>query len=301
MDDLRKLVRARDLALAEQRTRHVKESITIREQRLALESGRHFAEKIAKLFGWADTPARPETSLPVSFASSVDACGKRNTLLNGAQGGGDAYSGYVENVSDVQIPNNEQLHSMSLGSSLKVVGDEDGGSRKSLTVADAMATTIVANNKNTTCPRCLDLQRRLDIAVTDRTLAEAELVSLRRVIAPVDTSWEWEHGFGTEDGCTGNAMRPGGVSEHGNIARTPPLAGAGEKDCAGLQEELLWLGQMVSLSEGGVPSSNGDIQAFETRQNNKITEKGGLPTKVPNNLSISNSCTLYYVVEENSG
>lgn len=57
------------MALAEQRTRHLKESVVIREQRHALETaGPAFSKNIAKLFGWADSVGERKSSSPTSVS-----------------------------------------------------------------------------------------------------------------------------------------------------------------------------------------------------------------------------------------
>lgn len=188
------------MALAEQRVRHVRESVVIREQQHALAKGQKVGEKLAKLFGWADVPASRSDSLLstpiaplVAIGCMIDVC-EGGSVSGAAPTGMDACSFKAELAAEFQSGNIHEALASTCKLPKEHERDEAGGRdpQTRLSAVEAMGSSIISDQR-AACACCLDLrrklqelQRRLQVAVTDRCLAEAELVSIRRATAPKD-------------------------------------------------------------------------------------------------------------------
>lgn len=212
------MLRARDLALAEQRARHVKESVVIQEQRhtLALkEPG--FAGKLAKLFGWTDAGESPTSKSPFSVSpvrsrsvspigspkiahrKGEDDCLDDTAVMatlaeNGVE---DVVVGRTEFSKRLELLDTPTVEIFGDGANKDSVNEPQTRTSASSGIYDPAVSLVVdyANKEERTafsCPRCTKLQQELETALTDRTLAEAELVSMRRAVSQVDTAWECE-------------------------------------------------------------------------------------------------------------
>jgi len=247
------------MALAEQRARHAKGSVVIREQRHALARNEpSFSRKIAKLFGWADAgeqPMSPRQESPMSSRStspigSPTANGGRKNVDIGDVGA----SGMANVVTDT--PNRPVVQGLS---TVALFGDGTGRSssqkyRRRSSPPFAKADPIrsyISNSGNGKCPQCTQLRHELEMAITDRTLAEAEVVSTRRVISSIGTAWECEPSAGKE---TNQTVR--NESEGDAATETAPSSPSEmvDKDL-NLREELGRLERFASLrDEGGTLS-----------------------------------------------
>lgn len=276
------MLRARDMALAEQRARHVKESIVIQEQRQALAvSDPAFSGKIAKLFGWMDavggqtsnpslcvSPALSRSASPISSPSTARRTGCEDRLDDGATlailEGSREFS--ENDVADVVsgTTTGEMSNSLKVADLPTVAALGDGPDRSSSkeyrklsspfggTAGSAVPLIIDPSNNQetaiTACPRCMQLRQELETALTDRTLAEVELVSMRRTISLIE---------------------PGvAESEDDGAEKTSPLSPSGTTDNdLDLRDELDRLERLVSLREdGAAPYIDG-----------KVGDGGGLP------------------------
>lgn len=248
------MVRARDMALTEQRARHVKESVVIQEQRHALANGPHFSGKMAKLFGWAGTTrSASQSSLhPISSpAIARDGSGSQRMVHDDSvtsQGNGCSVHEDGIYMADT---NNRQARGEDGVSLIAADEPRNGESRRRLS-SEARANSTDADNIDR-CARCVELQQELDVAFTDRALAEAELVALRRTIAPADTSWELESGDGNRCTITTDENEDSGKQDERagrNLASSSPAATMNETK--GLREELGRLERMVAQTNDGV-------------------------------------------------
>lgn len=196
----------------------MKESVVIQEQRhtLALkEPG--FAGKLAKLFGWTDAGESPTSKSPFSVSPvrsrSVSPIG--SPKIAHRKGEDDCLDDtavvatLAENgVEDVVVGRTELSKRLELLDTPTVEIFGDGANKDSANepqtrtsassgIYDPAVSLVVdsANKEESaafSCPRCTKLQQELETALTDRTLAEAELVSMRRAVSQVDTAWECE-------------------------------------------------------------------------------------------------------------
>lgn len=248
------MVRARDMALTEQRARHVKESVVIQEQRHALANGPHFSGKMAKLFGWAGTTQSASQSSLHRISSPAlahdESDSQRMVHDDGVKSQGNGCNGHEDGIYVAGI-NNRQARGED-GVSL-VAADEprNGESRRRLS-SEATANSTDADNLDR-CARCLALRQELDTALTDRALAEAELVALRRTTAPADTSWELESG--DVNRCTKTADKKANSAKQDetagrNLSSSPPAVSMDET--TGFREELHRLERMVAQTDDGV-------------------------------------------------
>ena len=257
------------MALAEQRARNVKGSVVIREQRHALAKNTpSFSRKIAKLFGWADAGEQPgmsplqvspASSRPISPIGSPTAKGGTKMLDDGA-----AATGYVGtgDVADFVISNAEPPSRLEVqdSSSVAEVGHATGRSSNqehrrrsspSLAIDDPMMSHV-SDPDDKDCPRCRQLRHELDMAITDRALAEAELVSMRRTISSIGTAWERDLPIGNETKHTVHHE-----SEEDAARKIAPVSPSEitDKDFD-LREELVQLEKLASLGGDGVPLSD---------------------------------------------
>lgn len=288
------MLRARDMALAEQRARHVKESVVIREQRYTLatkEPG--FAGKIAQLFGWADaggssrsnsplfvSPVRSRSVSPIGSPSNT----RRREGSNWLDGGGPLATHPESGVADVVVGRTELSKRLDLLESptVKVSGDEagKGSSKESLTLPTNIsgtpgpAVSLITDSAGkegrapVACPRCTQLHQELETALTDRTLAEAELVSMRKSISQVDAASEWESSGGAGIRHGTERARSSAIqaeSDGGAAGETAPLPPSGITDSdLGLRDELGRLeDRLASLGEDGIAPSNVDEKVMD--------------------------------------
>lgn len=240
----------------------MKESVVIREQRHILarkEPG--FNGKLAKLFGWTDASGStssisPLIVSPVRSRSVSPICSPTNTHRKEGSDGLDDNAGREANadkrVEDAVVGRAELSKRLGLldTPNVEIFGDVAGkGSGKESQmrvsppygVADPAAplTTDYANKESVTaaCLQCTQLHQQLETALTDRTLAEAELVSMRRVMSRVDTAWECESsGGGNIRQKAENAQSETEVDPAGDIrSLLPPGRIGGDR---GLRDEL---------------------------------------------------------------
>ncbi|CAM9973308.1 unnamed protein product, partial [Ectocarpus sp. 8 AP-2014] len=284
--ELRCLVRTRDMALAEQRARHVKESILVREQQRTLATDDPvFIGKTTKLLRAADDVAggpvinsplsvSPVTSRPASpiltaanqnavdhFLEDSTCCAKRD----------DGLLSERDTMADTSKPPDTDVLTDSNngnGTTLAFTGCGDGTandnnweSRK----GSPPSPSIIAAKSNEestmrTCSRCVKLQHELVTALTDRTLVEAELVSLRRASSRVDTGWEGESAGGAVDRKELGDLHTGGP---GVTARVVDDA---ENNDQGLDllVEIERLESLVSRADQGAPLSDLDAIAVDS-------------------------------------
>lgn len=280
------------MALAEQRARHVKESVVIREQRhtLALkEPG--FAVKLAKLFGWTDAGGSPTSKSPFSVSPirsrSVSPIG---SPTNTRRKGGDdclddtaVIATHAEHgVTDVVVGRTELSKRLELldTPTVEIFGDgaSKGNGMESQARAPALAgiadpaVSLIVDSAHKeesprgSCPRCTRLHQELETALTDRTLAEAELVSLRRTMSQVDTAWECESSGAvnfrpeTEQAHFTQPHREGDTTGEA----VPPLPSAIIDGDLGIRDELGRLEKsLASLGEDDIAPPTVDGNAVE--------------------------------------
>lgn len=246
-----------------------------------------FSSKIAKLFGWTDVDGSQTSNLhhcaspgvsrsgsptnsPISSPTTARCDGCEDRRDDGAtralQAGSGAYSGkiVVHSVSDANKEKFNGLKALDLPD-VAVLGDgsnrsssKDGRKQSSPCGTTGLAVPLIfdpSNNQGTTtaeCPRCMQLHHELEMALTDRTLAEAELVSLRRAISLVDPTWETESAGGaTSRQVRDRGVEPGvGESEDGDAEKTTPLSSSGIIDNdLDLHDELGWLEKLAHLGD----------------------------------------------------
>lgn len=283
MDELRKLVRERDMALSEQRARHVKESIEILEQRRALASGHDFAMKISKLFGWGGTAAcsgSPSQVLPDSPTSTSDAAvGDVQRLRDECR-----LAESATDLTNVESPNKTISHSPSLSASTT---EQDNAATERL-------TTVLDSKKHIPCPRCERLQHELEVALTDRTLAEVELVSLRRMFQSPDHSGKEENRTASEHTDDTIALANGRKDEAPPSGRECSVSFA---DCRrdsrrGLREEQLRLETILSRT-GCVAEQQSctELRGPETARSSRVTQDDQDLAKVIG-LRLNTACFL---------
>lgn len=290
-------MRARDIALAEQRARHVKESVVFREQRHALAiSNPAFSSKIAKLFGWTDVVGSPTNDSPLFISPELSRSGspinspitsptaaRRNEDEDRQEGGAtraDILPDTKREISD-SLKTTKDLRDVTVLANGPHRSSTKDCQTQALppceTIDSAMPLIVDSNNNQETaiaaCPRCMNLRRELEMALADRTLAEAELVSMRRTILLVDPAWEFE----SAGGATNQhaiyerfSVEPGvGESEEYGAEKTAPLSPLGTTaNDLDLRGELGRLENVVSVGED---SPSPDI--FE-----KAEDGVGLPT-----------------------
>ncbi|CAM9874190.1 unnamed protein product, partial [Scytosiphon promiscuus] len=292
VDELRILVRARDMALAEQRARHVKESVVIREQRHALETaGPASSTSIANLLGWADsadeqksgsphsvppasvTPIFSRSNSPISSPTNARQKREGNWLDNaasGAQFGGGTT--VIKGAADASVAGARHAESQQQSPSsshgvvqefdAKKVKDEADNMSGGVTREQSVPSRIVfpdapsspdANGDEARagypCPRCIRLGHERDVAVTERSLAEVELVSIRRVLSQIDPTWKCK-----TEVISRSSVAPGdAASENEKVNETTPMLGEGgsRNDDIRLREEAIRLEKLAPLSEDG--------------------------------------------------
>lgn len=289
VDELRNLLRARDIALAEQRARHVKESVVFREQRHALAvNDPAFSGKIAKLFGWTDvvgsqtnnsplfvSPELSRTGSPINYPTSSPTAtcptGREDRRDDGAIRvftGGCSENNLADVVSDDTTRMSNSLIAVDSPHIAVLADGPDRNSRKDYqehtspscrTTAVAPALLIVnpSNNEETTikgCPQCTQLTHELEMALTDRTLAEAELVSMRKTFSLGGPGWEFESAGGAASQHARDkrlSVEPGvRESEDDDAEKTAPLSSSGATDNDfDLRDEVGRLEKLVSLGE----------------------------------------------------
>ncbi|CAM9695254.1 unnamed protein product [Ectocarpus fasciculatus] len=296
VDELRCLVRARDMALAEQRARQVKESILVREQQRTLTADDPvLIEKTAKLLRAADDvaggpainsplSASPATSRPASPILTADS---QNAVDHSLDDGtccaptGDGLLSERVTMADTNKPDADYLPDSKNGNrtTLALTGCGDGTENENNcdsrgSPPSPSIITAKGHEESTvrTCPRCIQLQHELDMALTDRTLVEAELVSLRRASSRVDTRWEGESAGGATDREELGDLRTGGpdvtvrtVDEAGNNSPRSPCDEPGNNDQGrDLHVEIEHLESLVSLADQGAPHSDLDAIAVDS-------------------------------------
>lgn len=269
------------MALAEQRARHVKESVVLHEQRHTLaktEPG--FAGKLAKLFGWTNADRSPTSKSPLFVSPVRSRCASPigSPRITHRTEGDDwlddaaPMATHAENgMADVVVGKTELSKRLEVLDSPTVDGTGKSNGKESQTrsppsrgLADPAVSLITdsANKEDNAmagCPRCMRLDRELETALTDRTLAEAELVSMRRAVSQVDTVWKCESpgGAAARQGAEQTCyMQPEG--KDGAVGETKqPLPHSGRIDSdLGLRDELGRLEErLASLGEDGVAPS----------------------------------------------
>ncbi|CAB1114924.1 unnamed protein product [Ectocarpus sp. CCAP 1310/34] len=295
--ELRCLVRARDMALAEQRARNVKESILVREQQRTLATNDPvLIGKTAKLLRAADDVAgepainSPRSVSPVTSrpASPILTAANENTVNHSledstccAQRSDELLSERDTMAGTCKPPDTDNLTGSNNGNgtTLAFTGCGDGtgndnnwASRKG---SPPSPSTIAAksNEESTvrTCSRCIKLQHDLDMALTDRTLVEAELVSLRRASSRVDTGWD-----GDSAGCAvdrkelGDLLKGGPgvtvrvVNEAEDNAPSPCEELGNDGRGLDIHVEIERLESLMSLADQGAPLSDLDAIAVDS-------------------------------------
>lgn len=275
-------MRARDIALAEQRARHVKESVVFREQRHALAiSNPAFSSKIAKLFGWTDVVRSQANNSPPCLSPELSRSGSpinspitsptaaRHSDDQDRQEDGHTVADIVSDT-DREIFNSLKT-AVDLRDVAVLANRPDRSSAKDYhkqssppceTTGSAVPLIVdFSNNQETAiagCPRCMHLRQELEIAFADRTLAEAELVSMRRTISLVDPAWEPESAGGAASlhaRHRGLSVEPGaGESEDSGAEKAAPLSSSGTTDNdLDLRDELGRLENLVSVGEDCPP------------------------------------------------
>lgn len=295
--ELRCLVRARDMALAEQRARHVKESILVREQqRTSTIDDPVFTEKTAKLLRAADdvaggpainsplsvSPATSRPASPILTAASQNAVDHSLGDSTCCEKRGDGLLSERATMGDTSKPDTGDLPDSTNGNGTTpaVAGSGDGtgnGNNWESQEESPPSPSIIAANSNEestvkTCSRCIQLQHELEMALTDRTLVEAELVSLRRASSRVDTGWESESAGGAVDrkefrdlhtGGPGVTLREVNEAEN-NVPRSPCEEPGNNDQGVDLHVEIERLESLVSLAEEGAPQSDPDAVAVDS-------------------------------------
>lgn len=241
VDELRTLLRAPDLMLVHQRVRHVKESVVIREQRYALaRSDEKFSEKLAKLFGWASSTGCSESPLHLTPIHSPVGDGHRSR--DGSRR--DGYASMTDNgtcsqvlrvrVEDtsINVTHEKQTFMADNKPSCSIDPRDDSGSavdleaRKIPTEVEA-AVMAVHPAPRITCMSCLELHVKLQAALTDRTLAETELMYLRKSHTSKDSSPREDNTDSFRDECAHWSM--------GSLEMRPPGTVTGQEDSQGLE------------------------------------------------------------------
>ncbi|CBN74661.1 hypothetical protein Esi_0037_0079 [Ectocarpus siliculosus] len=296
--ELRCLVHARDMALAEQRARHVKESILVREQQRTLATDDPvFIGKTAKLLRAADDVAGgPAINSPLSVspvtsrpASPILTAANQNAVDHSLEDStccakrGDGLSSERDTMADTsKPPDTDDLTDSNNGNGTTLAftgcrggtaNDNNWESRK----GSPPSPSIIAAKSNEestarTCSRCVKLQHELVTALTDRTLVEAELVSLRRASSWVDTGWEGESAGGAVDRKELGDLHTGGpggtvrvVDDAENNAPRSPCEELGNNDQGlDLHVEIERLESLVSRADQGAPLSDLDAIAVDS-------------------------------------
>lgn len=235
--------------LVQQRVRHVKESVVIREQRYALaRSDEKFSEKLAKLFGWASSTGCSESSLHLTPIHSPVGGGHRSR--DDIRGDGHAPitgNGTCLHISRARVEDTavnftrekQTLISDNKPSCSVEPRDESGSavdSEARETPAEVRTAVMAVHPApSTACMSCLELHVKLQAALTDRTLAETELMSIRRSFNSEDSSPRG----GNTDECTRWSM--------GSLEMKSP--GTGQNDSQGLElaKELNRLETLTAL------------------------------------------------------
>lgn len=309
------MLRARDMALAEQRARHVKESVIIREQRHTLwrkEPG--FAGKMAKLLGWADADASPTSKSPLCVSPvrsrSVSPIGSpTNTRRKEGDDWMDDYAvtaTHAENgMAGVVVGRTELFKRVELldTPTVEIFGDVASNDTRKESAAPSSppsgiagtAASLVTDSVNkeesasTACPRCARLYRELETALTDRTLAEAELVSMRRAMSQVDTAWEFESSSIAGIRCgpeQPHSTQP--ANEAGASGETAPVPASGGIDSnLRLRHELGRLEESLeALREGAAPpKADGNVMNGQGLRTLQVCHRSPMIFSVSINLS----------------
>lgn len=294
------------MALAEQRARHVKESVVIREQRHALETtGPASSRTISKLFGWENSAGGQRKSLPdsISPVSVSPIFSRSGSPINSPTGGhrqrggdwlddtasraqfgtettrtqhaaGALAAGTRDPKSERQTPS-ERLAVVDV-LDVRILEDESGNvcngeareqSSPSGTVGPGAPSAPAGVDKGRAldiCSRCMRLRHERDMAITERSLAEAELVSLRKKASQMDTSRQCKAEFKGR-----HSMGPGvAMSGADSADKIAPMSPYGEADSSnhdrGLREELNRLEKGASLADDGLPPSDLELNSSNT-------------------------------------
>lgn len=286
---MREQVRARDIALAEQRARHIRESLVCREKLHAFASSVDDAEKIAKLLGWVsavrDNEWSPlnsptERSPSPSCASIVD---YRPAVGVDLSSGENIPRRDAESMDEYRVigttRDNESCNSMS--PKQRVDREVSSGSLIRTSADDEEDLVVTAHQSSSTgiCARCRQLQNELEAAVTDRMLAEIELVAIRRFVVKREKDQEVQHQSEILQGaCT---------KRTDTITVGKELLGActfqSEQSYyfpeAKLLEALLQLERMVD-DEKVVDTDSSDPPGRKMQQDDSLVSRGRINTQV---------------------
>lgn len=281
---LHELVRARDIALAEQRARHVRESLVLSEQRHALARGLDWGEKIAKLFGWTDSSQQRAQNLPTSPVSVGIADATTLDGMSVPSEGNDTCAHIHSRQDDDHTSENAVSHdtvNISTEDELQHAREKNihnGGLKLQMRDSQEAGTGIggasnVSRNATDVCLQCVKLRQELEIAVTDRTLAEAELVTLRRVVAPFrERRKRREYSLGFEPASNGGVAEifAGQREQDGHIWPQRQVCGATSSSEAAMDQESELCAELVRLERlravcvlRGV-EQRGEVPAVET-------------------------------------
>ncbi|CAN0488957.1 unnamed protein product [Ectocarpus sp. 12 AP-2014] len=295
--ELRCLVRARDMALAEQRAQHVKDSILVREQQrtLATDDPVLIGKTATLLRAADDVVGGPAINSPLSVspvtsrpASPTLTAANENAVDHSLEDStccaqrGDGLLSKRDTMADTsKPPDTDDLTDSNNGNGATLAftgcGDGTGNDNnwKSRKGSPPSPSIIAAksNEESTvrTCSRCIKLQHELVTALTDRTLFEAELVSLRRASSRVDTGWEGESAGGAVDRNELRDLHTGGpgvtvrvVDEAENNVPRSPCEELGNNDQGlELHVEIERLEILVSNAVQSAPLSDLDAIAVD--------------------------------------